>query len=212
MSDPIARAPDPVALTDRFDAALQYAGDLHRGQRRKGAGVPYLAHLLQVCGLVLEAGGDEDTAIAALLHDAVEDQGGSRTGAEISRRFGPRVARIVLGASDAVDPPKPPWRERKQRHIDRIATEPADVRLVVAADKLHNIRSITRDYRRQGETLWAIFHGRREGTLWYSHAMTAALAAADPDGPLIPELVAALAELDRLVAASDQSATARATH
>ena len=190
----------PTRITDRFDAAYLLASDLHREQRRKGAGVPYIAHLLQVAGLVLEAGADEDTAIAALLHDAVEDQGGEATRDLIAARFGERVARIVVGCSDSMGSPKPPWRARKQAHIDRIATESPEVRLVVTADKLHNTRAITADYRRVGEALWAIFHGRRDGTLWYTHAMTDALIRANPHAPLLAELRAAVAELDRLTA------------
>lgn len=188
----------PGILTERFDDAYLFARDLHRDQRRKGAGSPYIAHLLQVAGLVLEAGADEDTAIAALLHDAVEDQGGAATRDAIAARFGERVARIVDGCSDSTGSPKPPWRARKQAHMDRIPTESPEVRLVVTADKLHNTRSITADYRRQGEALWPIFHGRRDGTLWSIHGMTDALTRADPDAPLLAELRAAVAELGRL--------------
>ena len=195
-------APGPVSLTHRFDNAYLFASDLHRDQRRKGTGTPYLAHLLQVAGLVIEAGGDEDTAIAALLHDAIEDQGGAPMRDAIAGRFGERVARIVVGCSDSFGSPKPPWRQRKRAHIDRIAAEPPDVRLVVTADKLHNTRAIIADYRRVGEALWPIFHGRREGTLWYTQAMTAALIAADPDAALLAELRAAVAELDRLTGAT----------
>lgn len=188
----------PPMMTTRFDEAYLFASDLHRGQRRKGVGTPYIAHLLQVAGLVLEAGADEDTAIAALLHDAVEDQGGTATRDLIASRFGERVAQIVDGCSDSDDSPKPPWRARKQAHIDRIPAESPEVRLVVTADKLHNTRAIIADYRREGEALWSIFHGRRDGTLWYIHAMTAALTRADPDAPLLADLRAAVAELDRL--------------
>lgn len=199
----------PTRITDRFDAAYLLASDLHRLQRRKGIGTPYIAHLLQVAGLVLEAGADEDTAIAALLHDAVEDQGGEATRDLIASRFGERVARIVVGSSDAIGSPKPPWRARKQAHIDRIPGESPEVRLVVTADKLHNTRSIIADYRRDGEALWEIFHGRRDGTLWYTHAMTDALTRADPDAPLLAELRAAVATLDRLTASPDTTSRAK---
>ncbi len=188
----------PVIVTERFDAAYLFASDLHRDQCRKGAGSPYIAHLLQVAGLVLEAGADEDTAIAALLHDAVEDQGGAATRDAIAARFGERVARVVDGCSDSAGSPKPPWPARKQAHIDRIPAESPEVRLVVTADKLHNTRSITADYRRLGEELWPIFHGRRDGTLLSIHGMTDALTRADPDAPLLADLRAAVAELDRL--------------
>ncbi len=188
----------PPMMMTRFDEAYLFASDLHRGQRRKGAGTPYIAHLIQVAGLVLEAGADEDTAIAALLHDAVEDQGGLATRDAVATRFGERVARIVDGCSDSDDSPNPPWLARKQAHIARIANESPEVRLVVTADKLHNTRAIIADYRREGEALWSIFHGRRDGTLWYIHAMTAALTQADPDAPLVAELQRTVAELDRL--------------
>ena len=185
-------------VSTRFDDAYLFASDLHRDQRRKGAGSPYIAHLLQVAGLVLEAGADEDTAIAALLHDAVEDQGGAATRDVIAARFGERVARIVDGCSDSAGSPKPPWRARKQAHMDRLPAESPEVRLVVTADKLHNTRSITADYRREGEALWPLFHGRRDGTLWSIHGMADALTQADPTAPLLAELRAAIAELDRL--------------
>jgi (p)ppGpp synthase/HD superfamily hydrolase len=120
-----------------------------------------------VASLVLEAGGDEDLAIAALLHDVVEDCGGAPMLREIRRRFGRRVAEIVDGCTDADTYPKPPWLERKQKYIARLKKEGADTHLVSAADKLNNIRSILSDYRAIGESVWSRFHGGREGTLWY---------------------------------------------
>ena len=191
--------PAPAILTSRFDAGYLLAAELHRTQRRKGSGTPYLSHLMIVAGLVLAAGADEDTGIAALLHDAVEDQGGAGTRRLIADRFGERVARIVDGCSDAAGSPKPPWRQRKEQHIARIATEPPEVWMVVAADKLHNTRSIITDYRREGDAVWRLFRGGRDGTLWYTHAMTAALVAVAPDLSLVQDLVAATAELDDLV-------------
>ena len=191
--------PAAAVLTGRFDAAYLLAADLHRDQRRKGSGAPYLSHLLVVAGLVLAAGADEDTGIAALLHDAVEDQGGAATRRLIAARFGERVARIVDGCSDAAGSPKPPWRQRKERHIARVPTEPPAVWMVVAADKLHNTRSIIADYRSDGDAVWHRFHGGRDGTLWYTHAMTATLVAVVPDLSLVQGLVIAVAELDVLV-------------
>jgi (p)ppGpp synthase/HD superfamily hydrolase len=120
-----------------------------------------------VASLVLEAGGDEDLAIAALLHDVVEDCGGVPMLKEVRRRFGKRVAKIVDGCTDAYAEPKPPWRERKETYIRRLKTEDADTRLVSAADKLNNVRSILSDYRAIGESVWSRFNGGREGTLWY---------------------------------------------
>src|SRR5262249_34829084 len=120
-----------------------------------------------VASIVLEAGGDEDLAIAALLHDVVEDCGGATMLKEVRRRFGKRVAHIVDGCTDAYEIPKPPWRERKESYLRRLKKENAETRLVSAADKLNNIRSILSDYRILGESVWSRFNGGREGTLWY---------------------------------------------
>jgi (p)ppGpp synthase/HD superfamily hydrolase len=120
-----------------------------------------------VASLVLEAGGDEDLAIAALLHDVVEDCGGAPMLKEVRRRFGSRVAKVVDGCTDADTYPKPPWRDRKEKYIRHLKTADADTRLVSAADKLNNVRSILSDYRAIGESVWSRFNGGREGTLWY---------------------------------------------
>jgi (p)ppGpp synthase/HD superfamily hydrolase len=158
-------------LTSRFSDALLYAANLHAGQRRKAGGEPYLAHLLGAASIVLDYGGDEDEAIAALLHDAIEDRGGPAARAEIRRRFGQRVAAIVEGCTDADAIPKPPWRPRKEAFLDRLRAAPPSVLLVVAADKLHNLRALAREYRRRGESLWQHFRGGREGTLWYHRSV-----------------------------------------
>jgi GTP pyrophosphokinase len=185
-----------MLLSARFTSALAYAAELHQEQERKVSGVPYVAHLLRVAGIVLEYGGNEDEAIAALLHDAVEDQGGTPVLEEIRRRFGQSVAETVWGCSDAHVRPKPPWRDRKQAHVDHVAAAPPSVRLVVAADKLDNARSLLREYRVRGESLWNFFHGGREGTLWYYDAMLAALKNAGVTA-LIEELERTLAEIRR---------------
>src|SRR5438552_9523955 len=138
-------------LSRRFDEALRFASKKHGGQTRKGTDVPYIAHLMGVASLVLEAGGDEDLAIAALLHDVVEDCGGVPMLREVRRRFGVRVAKIVDGCTDADTFPKSPWRERKETYIARLKKEDAETRLVSAADKLNNVRSILSDYRAVGE-------------------------------------------------------------
>ena len=163
-----------VRLGERFESALGWSASLHRDQARKGAGAPYVAHLLAVCALVLEAGGDEDEAIAALLHDAVEDQGGTAVLDEIRRRFGERVAAIVDGCTDAYVIPKPPWRERKEAFIASLASESASVRLVVSADKLHNASSTLENLRREGPVVWERFRGR-DKALWYYQQVSAAL-------------------------------------
>ena len=161
----------PTPLTSRFTDALTLACTLHRAQARKGSQVPYVAHLLAVASIALEHGADEDEAIAAVLHDAVEDQGGAPTAALIRERFGAGVADIVVGCSDTDVVPKPPWRERKERYIAHVETASPSVRLVSASDKLHNARSLLADYRTLGEALWDRFTGGREGTLWYYRSL-----------------------------------------
>ena len=166
-------------LSERFTRALTFATELHAEQVRKGSEVAYISHLMAVCALVIEHGGDEDEAIAALLHDAVEDQGGQETRRAILHRFGQRVAEIVDGCTDAVGHPKPPWRDRKERYIAHIATAEPSVLLVSAADKVHNARAILTDYRRLGEALWDRFRGGRQ-TLWYYRSLLDAYRRADP--------------------------------
>jgi (p)ppGpp synthase/HD superfamily hydrolase len=156
-----------VRLGPRFLRAFLFAADKHSGQARKASTIPYIAHLMGVASLALEAGGDEDIAIAALLHDVVEDCGGAPMLKEVRRRFGKHVAEMVDGCTDADTEPKPPWRERKEKYIRRLKTEAADTRLVSASDKLNNIRSIISDYRAIGESVWSRFNGGRDGTLWY---------------------------------------------
>jgi len=161
------RTPGSVKLGPRFLRAFSFAAKKHSGQTRKASSIPYIAHLMGVASLVLEAGGDEDLAIAALLHDVVEDCGGAPMLKEVRRRFGSRVAKIVDGCTDTDVSPKPPWFERKRKYIARLQKEDGETRLVSAADKLNNVRSILSDYRAIGERVWARFAGGREGTLWY---------------------------------------------
>jgi (p)ppGpp synthase/HD superfamily hydrolase len=156
-------------LTHRFVEALGYAAELHLRQRRKGKGQPYVGHLLGVAAIVIQHGGGEDEAIAALLHDAVEDQGGLPRLGEIREKFGERVAHIVDGCTDSyeVSGEKQEWGERKRAYIERVAHESADVRLVSAADKLANARDILSDFRAEGDAIFNRFKGRKQGTLWY---------------------------------------------
>ncbi len=161
------RSQKKIKLGPRFLRAVQFAAKKHAGQTRKASTIPYIAHLMGVASLVLEAGGDEDLAIAALLHDVVEDCGGTPMLREVRRRFGSRVAKIVDGCTDAYAIPKPPWYERKVSYINRLKKENAETRLVSAADKLNNVRSILSDYRAIGESVWSRFNGGRDGTLWY---------------------------------------------
>ncbi len=186
-----------MTLSARFEEALILAVRWHAGQVRKETTIPYIAHLLGVASLVLEQGADEDEAIAALLHDAVEDQGGAVALEEIRRRFGDRVAEIVAGCTDAWTTPKPPWRERKEAYIAHLRQASASVRLVSAADKLHNARSILADYRALGDALWSRFNGGKAGTLWYYRALVETLQAADPT-PLVEELDRVVSEIERL--------------
>jgi GTP pyrophosphokinase len=185
-----------MPLTSRFTDALAYAATLHRDQQRKISGTPYLAHLLRVAGIVLEYRASEDEAIAALLHDAVEDQGGAATEQEIRRRFGNSVAEIVLGCTDTDETPKPPWRKRKEDYLAHLREAGPSVRLIKAADKLDNARSLIMEYRRRGEALWDYFHGGREGTLWYYRQSLEILKTAG-GGPLVEELERTVAEMER---------------
>ncbi len=183
-------------LSNRFTEALVYAKELHDTQTRKGGNVPYLAHLMGAASIALEYGANEDEAIAALLHDAIEDQGGPPTGAEIRRRFGDEVADIVEGCTDADTTPKPPWRQRKEAYIAHIPTASPSVQLVSASDKLYNTWSILKDYRTFGESVWQRFKGGgKRGTLWYYRSLVTAFRQAPPS----PNLTLLVDELDRVV-------------
>jgi len=144
---------------------------------------------------VLEAGGDEDLAIAALLHDVVEDRGGAPMLKEVRRRFGTRVAHVVEGCTDTDIVPKPPWQERKENYIKHLRTADADVHLVSAADKVHNLRHILTDYREAGEKIWERFNGKREGTLWYYRALLKEFQRRKPNR-LVNELAGAVKQLE----------------
>ncbi|BAO29368.1 HD domain-containing protein [Sulfuritalea hydrogenivorans] len=191
---------DVVNLGARFAEALTLTHELHAGQVRKGTAIPYVSHVLSVASLVLDHGGDEDEAIAALLHDAVEDCGGAPVLANIRRRFGERVAGIVAACSDTDQTPKPPWQARKEAYLDHLRDAPASVRLVSAADKLHNARAILADYREIGETLWERFNATKEQTLWYYRALVTAFAA-HGSSVLVAELDRTVREIERLAGA-----------
>lgn len=184
-----------VKLTRRFEKALLFATRKHAGQIRKGTPAPYISHLMGVAGLVLEAGGDEDLAIAALLHDVVEDCGGARMLKEVRRRFGKRVAHVVEGCTDTDQDPKPPWRERKENYIKHLRTANADAHLVSAADKVHNLRHILTDYREDGDKIWTRFNGRREGTLWYYRTLLREFRRRKPNR-LVNELARLVKQLE----------------
>lgn len=184
-------------VAPRFIEALGYAARLHAKQIRKRTGRPYFGHLLSVTSIVMEYGGDEEMAIAALLHDAVEDQGGLPRLREIRKKFGTRVAQIVDGCTDSYTEPKPPWRERKLAYIERVAGEPNDVRVVSAADKLSNVRETIHDLRVHGDAVFEKFHGKKEGTLWYYRALVGVFRKARTNA-LIDELDRAVTELESL--------------
>ena len=159
-------------LGRKFHEALTYAADLHRTQTRKASEVPYVGHLLSVAGLVIEADGTETEAIAALLHDAAEDQGGDATLTEIADRFGQQVADIVEECSDTVITPKPPWRERKEAYIAHLGAASDSALRVSMADKLDNARAILRDLRRYGPTVWQRFNeSDPHQHLWYYRSL-----------------------------------------
>ena len=181
--------------------AFTFAAQKHAKQTRKASTIPYLAHLMGVASLVLEAGGAEELAIAALLHDVVEDCGGVPMLKEVRRRFGKRVAKIVDECTDAYTEPKPPWRERKELYIARLKHADADSRLVSAADKLNNVRSILSDYREIGERVWERFNGGREGTLWYYRTLRDEFLKHRPDR-ITRDLELTINELELLTSGS----------
>lgn len=189
------------ALTERFLAAVALAEEIHGRQRRIGTEVPYLAHLLVVCGLVLEDGGDEDEAIAAMLHDAVEDGGGRPLLERIQRSFGACVAAIVEACTDNLDgDPDEPWIQRKRRYLENLPQVTDDAVLRVAlADKVHNARSLVRDYREEGHRLWERFAIKTSrDQLWYYGGLVEFFADRRP-GPLAEDLRRAVDELATLV-------------
>lgn len=163
----IEAAPSPVVLGDRFTSALVYAANLHQGQRRKVTGVPYISHLLSVAALVIEDGGCEDSAIAALLHDAVEDQGGEATLAEIRARFGGQVAEWVWACTARQKGKGEDWRSHKRAYLRQVCSAGPEVRRIVLADKLHNGRSLLRNLSQFGPEVWRAFLGSREDIVWF---------------------------------------------
>ena len=183
-----------TTLGKRFEEALVYATNLHARQIRKGSNVPYISHLLGVASLVLEDGGNEDEAIAALLHDAVEDQGGHATLDVILQKYGPEVAAIVEGCTDAFGLPKPPWRKRKEEYIRHLGQASRSVRRVSLADKLHNARSIRFSLLKDGEALWDRFNGGKEGTLWYYQELVRVFLETGND-PMTQELQSCVSEI-----------------
>ena len=199
----------------RFRDALVWASELHEDQERKGGNIPYVGHLLGVAAIVLEHGGDEDQAIAALLHDALEDQAHKMSAGEIGARFGATVERIVEACTDGEpeeqrDRDKQRWYARKKKYMAAMPEKPREAILVSMADKLYNARSVLEDYRSIGEPLWSRFTTRREGSLWYYEAMVAAFepeARSLGHDKLWGELSRTVSELKNLVGAADLATT-----
>jgi len=158
-------------LTSRFETALGFAFQLHKNQYRKGSNIPYISHLLAVTAIVIENGGSENQAIAALLHDAVEDQGGYDTLHKIEDLFGSEVAEIVEGCTDAFTDPKPEWKGRKMAFLKKLKQSPDSILLVSLADKVHNAHSLLRDLQLKEKNVWEKFKGGKEGTLWYYQSL-----------------------------------------
>lgn len=174
-------------LTARFDDAFRYAHELHAGQTRKGTTAPYVGHLMGVASIVLDDGGSEDEAIGALLHDAVEDQGGRRRLDEIRQRFGDAVARIVEDCTDSWETPKKPWGERKRHYVEHARRLGASSLRVSAADKVHNAYAILRDLRNSGEAVWGRFNAAPDDIVSYYEALVRAYREAG-GGRLVDEL------------------------
>ena len=191
-------------LGSRFDEAFALASELHRSHRRKGSSTPYVSHLMSVAALVLEDGGDEEEAIAALLHDALEDHADKISAPELERRFGSRVRDLVVACTDT--PPdftggeKPEWITRKTNYLAHLASGEMPYR-VSLADKVHNARSILRDYLEVGEAVWERFSAKKDKTLWYYRSLVCAHRAAGAKGFLVDEL-------DRTVTAFEEMAKA----
>lgn len=196
-----AKAPGEAKLGERFERALVFANQMHLQQCRKGKNVPYVSHVLGVAAIVLQHDGDEDQAIAALLHDVVEDCGGAPRLAEIREKFGERVAHIVEGCTDSLETPRPPHEQRKKKYLERLRGESAEIRLVSAADKLYNAREVLMDLRSHGDEVFARFKGGREGTLLYYRNLVGAFRQGAPvPKALVDDLERVVCELEALAA------------
>jgi len=186
-----------MRLSRQFEKALIYATRIHGGQLRKKTRIPYIAHILGVSAIAMEYGANETEAIAALLHDAVEDCGGAKRLRDIERKFGKKVAKIVEGCTDTNQTPKPPWLKRKKAYVAHVRHAPMPTKLVSASDKLHNVRAILMDYRKERERLWSRFNGGKQGALWYYRALVNAFRGKRIQ-LLVQELDRTLTELELL--------------
>jgi (p)ppGpp synthase/HD superfamily hydrolase len=189
-----------VYLTDRFFIAMAYASDAHKEQVRKSTDIAYISHPFGVASLVIEAGGDEDQAIAGLLHDVAEDCGGEQRLTEIAEKFGDRVAHIVRGCSDSLvveEDKKAPWRDRKEAHIEHLRSSNADVLLVTAADKTHNARAISTDIQSIGNKVWDRFNSDQEQILWYYNSVYKVLLDGGVTSTLLNPLKTAIGIMEK---------------
>jgi len=193
---------EPIILGDKFDRALALASKLHRHQKRKGSEVPYISHLMGVAALVLEDDGDEEEAIAGLLHDALEDCAEDISGEDLEEQFGPRVRELVEACTDTPldfeGGRKPDWKARKDAYIARIASGEMSLR-VSLADKVHNVRCLLRDHRLEGAAVWERFSADKDETLWFYRALAVAYRAGGAEGFLIEELERTVAEIEARV-------------
>ena len=189
-------------LSNKYKEALDFTFELHQNQTRKGVDIPYMTHLMSVSSLILENGGDEEQAIAGLLHDSIEDQSQNFGGAdklrmELERRFGKRVLDMVEACTDADTIPKPPWRARKEQYIASIAHKSQDALLVSLADKCHNSKTILNDYKILGDAVFDRFTAKKDGTLWYYRSLATEFSKTI-NSPLVADLDATVTELERL--------------
>lgn len=187
-----------ASLGPRFEEAFAYAARAHAGQTKKGSGAPYIAHLMGVTAIVLEDGGDEEEAIAALLHDAVEDQGGHDRLSDIRRRFGDRVARIVESCTDSFTVPKRPWMDRKREYVEHARHLATDALRVSAADKVYNVRAILHDFGVLGDRLWSRFNAPPDQILWYYRSLVSSFRQSG-GGALVDELEILVRDLAKIV-------------
>jgi (p)ppGpp synthase/HD superfamily hydrolase len=190
-----------MELTSRFSDALLLAFEIHREQTKKSTDIPYISHLLEVAGLVLSYGGNQDEAIAALLHDSIEDHPEDPRVKTIGERFGGHVLAIVESCSDSNVIPKPPWRGRKEKYIEHLREAEESVLMVAAADKLVNARTIIKDLRQMGDEVWQRFNAGQADQLWYYRTVTQTLIGAAGNGrarALAEELQRAVNQLEEV--------------
>lgn len=190
-----------MLLTPRFRDALNLVYELDANHPRKGTDIPYLAHLMSVCSMVLTGGGDEDQACAALLHDTLEDHAKSVTREALEARFGKRVCALVEALTDTPKRyrggEKPEWRPRKEAYLRHLGKAKKEVLLISSADKLDNARAIFEDYKKIGDKLWPRFNGGKEGQLWYYRELVKAYRAAGFRNPVTRDLERVVEELAR---------------